>query len=743
MKILMTLMSLDIGGAETHVTELVKQLVKEGHKISVVAKRGVYANELEAIGVKVYDAPLNKRDFECMKESYRILKQAIALENPDIVHAHARIPAFICSLIRRTNKFCFVTSAHGTYVTGMGTKLLTDWGDATLAVSEDIKRYLLKNYKVDKSNIIVSVNGVDTDKFSMANNYGDVISQLGFNPESKRIVYTSRLNEDVCLPLFRILDIFESLNEKVPGLELLVIGEGDAFEKVSKRAAQINNNLQRRAIVLTGGVTNVNSYVSTADLCVGVGRAILESMAMKKPVIVAGAEGYIGIFDESKYDVCVETNFTCRGQLEINNTIFEEDILKVLSMDEEETTKLGEYGRRTVLAGYSLEKMTEDNLKLYKMGIEKSKCDIAILGYYGFRNSGDDALLQAMINSLRKEKPDVSINVLSSNPRETKRHYKVESTNRYNIFKVIKTIKMSRLFILGGGSLIQDGTSTKSLLYYLLITKFAKKAGCKVMLYANGIGPVFKKANRRRAAKVLNSVDLITLREDDSALELKNMGVGVPKILVTADPAFAINNVNEFAAEEILKGAGIEDGKPYACISVRKWKNAPENFNELCAKMADYIAEKYGITPLFIPMQYPYDASVGRNIVMAMKKKGVFISRRLDLSTMLGLVAKSEMVISVRLHMLIYATMQAVPCIGIAYDPKVSSFQKYLGQPYYIDPRALLGGDYKAMIDECMENAEKIKEELTERVQEFRDKADSNARIAIDLMEGKNENSLH
>ncbi len=743
MKILMTLMSLDIGGAETHVTELAKQLVREGHKIVIVAKTGVYAKELEEMGVKIYDAPLHKRNLGCMKESYKILKQAITLENPDIVHAHARIPAFICSLIRRTVKFSFVTSAHGTYVTGFGLKLLSDWGDATLAVSEDIKKYLLKNYKLDKNNIIVSVNGVDTDKFSMGNPYGDVVGQLGFNPESKRIVYTSRLNADVCLPLFRILDIFESLSDKVPGLELLIIGEGDVFDEISERAAAINNSLQRRAIVLTGGTTNVSQYISTADLCIGVGRAILESMAMKKPVIVAGAEGYIGIFDESKYDVCVDTNFTCRGQLEINNLIFEEDILKVLSMDEEETAKLGEYGRRTVLARYSITKMTEDNMLLYKMGLAKSKCDIAILGYYGFRNSGDDALLQAMINSLRKIQPDVSINVLSSNPRETKRHYDVEATYRYNIFKVIKAIKKCRLFILGGGSLIQDGTSTKSLLYYLWFTRTAKKCGKKVMLYANGIGPVFKKANQKCAAKVLNSVDVITLREDDSLAELKNMGIGVPKIILTADPAFAIDEINETAADEILKNVGIEEGKPYACISVRKWKNAPENFNELCAKMADYIAEKYNITPVFIPMQYPYDASVGRNIVMSMKKRGVFISKRLDLSTMLGIVKKSEMVISVRLHMLIYATMQSVPCIGIAYDPKVSSFQKYLGQPYYIDPRALEGGDYKDMIDSCMENAEEIKQELAGRVEEFKEKAEINAKIAIDLMEGQNENSLY
>ena len=150
MKIIMTLMSLDIGGAETHVAELSKQLVKLGHEVIIVAEKGAYWDGLLSSGIKLVRAPLDRRDITSMIASYKILKTVIKAEKPDIVHAHARIPAFLCHMVRKTVRFKFVTSAHGTYSTAFPLKILTRWGSKTLAVSKDIKRYLKDNYQKQK-----------------------------------------------------------------------------------------------------------------------------------------------------------------------------------------------------------------------------------------------------------------------------------------------------------------------------------------------------------------------------------------------------------------------------------------------------------------------------------------------------------------------------------------------------------------------------------------------------------------
>lgn len=735
MKILMILMGLDIGGAETHVIELSKQLISRGHDIMIAANRGAYTPEAVKCGIRFFDVPLHERKLGCMYKSYCLLKNIIKAEKPDIVHAHARIPAFLCHLIRKSVKFNFVTSAHGTYNTSFALKTLTRWGDYSIAVSDDIKEYLIKNYKIPAKNIIVSVNGVDVDKFSPDADYGSIYEEMKLSPETPRIVYMSRLNDDVCLPAYRLLDIFPDIEKQSPGIEIMIIGDGDSFENLRMKAEEINSSLGRRAVILTGARVDVYRLISSATICIGVGRAILESMAMGKPVIVAGIEGYIGIFGHSKYTDCVETNFTCRGKMPLDNETFKTDILKILDMSEDERNSLGVYGRTIVKNHYSLEKMVDDNIQLYRLGMRGYKYDAAVLGYYGFRNSGDDALLYAMIHSLQQTKPDIRICVFSFNPAETSEVYGVDSVLRYDLPKLIKTLKQTKMFILGGGSLIQDITSTKSAIYYLYITGKARKYCSKVMLYANGIGPLRKESNRKKAARVLNTVDYITLRDDDSAAELAKLHVTAPPVKVTADPVFGIDKISDVSVSEMLKSAGVDENRRFTCISVRKWNDAPDNFDALCAEMADYIASKYGLLPVFIPMQYPYDAALSRSIVSKMTQKGVFISHRLDIPSTLGIVEKSSMVISVRLHLLIYATMFSVPAIGIAYDPKVSNFQKLINQPYFLDPRALIGGDYKTLIDKCMENAENIKEQLTVSSEKLRERALETAQIAMELLE--------
>ena len=93
--------------------------------------------------------------------------------------------------------------------------------------------------------------------------------------------------------------------------------------------------------------------------------------------------------------------------------------------------------------------------------------DVMISGYYGFNNSGDDAILLAIINDLRKIKNDIRIVVLSKNPKDTAANYGVDSIDRFNIFEVMRTMGKTKLFLNGGGNLIQDVTSTRTLMNYL------------------------------------------------------------------------------------------------------------------------------------------------------------------------------------------------------------------------------------------------------------------------------------
>ena len=359
--------------------------------------------------------------------------------------------------------------------------------------------------------------------------------------------------------------------------------------------------------------------------------------------------------------------------------------------------------------------------------------DILISGYYGFENSGDDAILMAILENLRAYQKDIKILVLSKNPEETKRIYGIDTADRYNLGEVIKAMKSAKLFLTGGGNLIQDESSTRSLMYYLTTIYLAKKLGLKVMLYSNGIGAVSKKLNRVITSIIINKVDVITLREMASLKEIESLNITKPKVLVTADPAFTLVPCSDEEASSILSTEGISKDKPLIGISIRKWKKH-QNYLTQIAKASDYMYEKLMVQPVFIPMHYPYDIDVCNIIASMMKHKPIIIKNKYSVSQTFGIIKSMDMIIGMRLHALIYAASLQVPMLGLIYDPKVEGFLEYINQPSAGNVEDL---DYEHLIqsiENVWNNRQQIKVQLRESKQVLVNKAMQNAEIAIELL---------
>ena len=183
--------------------------------------------------------------------------------------------------------------------------------------------------------------------------------------------------------------------------------------------------------------------------------------------------------------------------------------------------------------------------------------------------------------------------VLSKNPLETRQTYNVNSINRFNILKIISVMRKSKLFLNGGGNLLQDNTSTRSLIYYLGMIWLAKKMDMKTMIYANGIGPLNKKNNRRMTKAVVNQVDVITLREELSYREIQNLNIEKPQVFLTADPAVTIEAGGKEEIDEIFMKENINPNEKLIGFSVRKWSDY-EKYQTVIARVADYVCENYG-----------------------------------------------------------------------------------------------------------------------------------------------------
>lgn len=360
--------------------------------------------------------------------------------------------------------------------------------------------------------------------------------------------------------------------------------------------------------------------------------------------------------------------------------------------------------------------------------------DILISGYYGFRNSGDDALLLAIIQDLKKYKKDVNLAVLSKSPKETAQIYGVRTVNRMNPFAVIWNIMKCKLLLSGGGTLIQDGTSTQSLLYYLTIIKIAHLLGKKVMLYSNGIGPL-REEHRKMTKQVLNKTDMITLRDQASLSELEALGVDRPKIILTADPAFNLNCSRSQKGKALLTRSGIQPEGKIACISVRKWKGVGDDFCRQVAKAADYLSENYGYQILFLPMQPDKDYEISMQIKSQMTAYSAVPAGQIGIDDMLAMIQECDLCIGMRLHSLIYSVCCRVPVIGLVYDPKIAGFMDYMNQNLYTDAAYVTFDKLKNLIDVCCGNIENIKKEIDENLTTLKVKAEENAKLAIALLE--------
>ncbi|KGG80515.1 CsaB protein [Caloranaerobacter azorensis H53214] len=324
----------------------------------------------------------------------------------------------------------------------------------------------------------------------------------------------------------------------------------------------------------------------------------------------------------------------------------------------------------------------------------KKRRRVLISGYYGFNNSGDDAILKAIVKDFKRSNKDIDIVVLSNNPSSTQKTYDVKAINRFNIIDILLEMRNIDMLVSGGGSLLQDVTSTRSIIYYLFIIFLAKLFRKPVMIYANGIGPINKRLNRFLTKIILNKVDMITLRDSNSKETLKNIGVNIDNIFVTADPVFTLEASNEKRVKEIFIKEGIPQCKPLIGLAVREWKNS-EKLKETLAKTLDFLSNNYGMKFLLIPMHYPEDLKISQEIKENTNADCYILKNSYNVEDIMGIIKYLDMIIAMRLHSLIYAATQAVPMVGLIYDPKVEGFLDMLN----VDARCYV--DSIEMVDLC------------------------------------------
>lgn len=736
MKIIHIISGGDVGGAKTHVLSLLEGLNKTETVHLICFMEGDFSAEARQLGIPTTVI----EDKNPLRARKRILAM-IRHDGYQVMHCHGARANMMGMLLRKQAGIPMVTTVHSDYrldylgrplaalTYGNINKLALRRFDAWIGVSPVMTKLLISR-GFDPQRIHTLYNGVDFSSERTPLPREEYLRSIGLQTQQDTVVFGIAARISPVKDMTTLVRAFAKAVQICPNIRLAIAGEGEQETEIRALAASL---CPAGTVCFAGWVRDTDSFYNALDvnlltsLSEGFPYALPEGARMHCATIASEVGGVPYLIDDG-----------------VNGLLFPAQDVEMLTQhmvfmaqNPAKRREMGEKLYEKTRCDFSLEAMLAHQKNIYETIIRRAarpkgiRDGVLICGAYGRGNSGDNAILDAIIEQLRHIDPDLPLCALSRKPKETRLCAGIDAVYTFNIFKIGRRLRRAKLYVSGGGTLMQDATSTRSLLYYLLSIRQAKWNGCRVMLYGCGIGPISRPRNRRRAAKTLDGcADIISARDRYSLETLQELGVTKPEIHLNADPALLIDPPETDELRGYLRRSGIQEGKQYVMVALRPWQGFEERVGAFAAA-CEYAHREYGLVPLLYAMEPARDESAARAVAEKLRCPHLLLSAGTNGSEVLALVRRMSLVVSMRLHTLIFASGQGVPMVGVVYDPKVSGFLDYLGQELYLPLTEVTDAALDDLIDAAM--AEKPFEE--ENFLRLRRLAAENETLAQKLLE--------
>ena len=292
----------------------------------------------------------------------------------------------------------------------------------------------------------------------------------------------------------------------------------------------------------------------------------------------------------------------------------------------------------------------------------KPGATVLLCGYYGEHNLGDDALLATLLALLP---PSCRAVVTAQDQHQVREQFGVATCPRGQPVRVLLALVRARVLVLGGGSLLQDNTSRRSLFYYAGLILAARLMGRPVLLWGHGLGPLNACSSRLLARLSLHLAQGITWRDEQSAAMAAAWGIHAP---VGRDPVWSLpQRHNIHITDGPTAGAICLCWRPTPLLNADGWHQLE---NQVIAD-----AERYGSPVYLVPFHARQDTSLLRSCAVRFQAAGLvcrFWRPPTPWHFMKGL-APVRLVVAMRLHGVILAAMADRPLLALSYDPKVNA----------------------------------------------------------------------
>ncbi len=599
--------------------------------------------------------------FKCKK----LLKQ----NTYDICHTHFIIPTGVIALMLK-KKFGleYVITSHGSDVPGFNTdrfQLLHKFTGPFLrkicreskhiiSPSKYLKDLILSNISKElEDKIVVIPNGIDTNKFTPQ--------------EKKKYIFSSgRL-----LPRKGFQYLVQAVSEEDIGYEVHIAGDGPMMSELKQLAEK-----SKTKIVFHGWLNNNGKEY----------KDLVEQSAIF--VLASESESFGMVIAEAMSAGCaiITTNTSGCAEVAEGGGLFvnmkdREDLKSKLKFLLSDSYKREEYQKMAFVRSknYDWSTILKQNMDtLSKKNTNTKK--VLLVGSYHGNNKGDETIFLTFLKEIKTLYGGLqSLTVGTKNPAYFRNKYFI---NAITPFQIIFSIFKYDLVILGGGGLIFDYSlidtiqivKKSQILYWLIISYLAKLLGKQVIWLAVGVGPVTTKLAQKLIPFVVNKLDYISVRDNESYLLMKKLGV--TSLEETRDIVFGFEDASIVNIQSDMLV------KEYVLVIPRLWEDKESESYNLFRDIIEHLL-RLGKNVVLTETNYIKDRTLNKKLEENFKINPSFKYKPLlpesDINDFLELIKNSCYLISMRMHPIIIASLYDIPAIAIEYKtPKIYSVMKNL-----------------------------------------------------------------
>lgn len=318
---------------------------------------------------------------------------------------------------------------------------------------------------------------------------------------------------------------------------------------------------------------------------------------------------------------------------------------------------------------------------------------VLIVGYYGYGNAGDEAMLQIVIKEIKKRFPDANITIWSANPEKTKNETGCKAY--FHPFaggkKWWKQVYEADVLIFGGGTFLQDyGKGSiypwQNLTWYLKVVGLARIIGKKVLMLGIGVGPLQTLCGKIIALFTVGLANWVGLRDEESLRYLKWASYFNKNIHLTEDLVFLLgkNKKKRSNTQPTIIRIG---------INLRELKVKSDCLvlgGEMLSSLAEFIQDFSKVKPCVIHLIPFQEGELGDSNILkqfatlyCLNENIVIHDKVKDFESLYSLIQDMDIVIAMRLHAIIFSVLAEKPVIALSYHQKVSSFAERWMIPCY------------------------------------------------------------